>query len=256
MRDRHNQSPEERARALWLGRSYFTIRSMTADELQSLCEKGSELLMRTDYLAAEEVLMRAEQIALAGKDWDTLARLYMPLQETRRQIRQRCGEGVVKLDLIASGPLDRIDAESILNRFPHGQLLVAGWDNLGLAMEVRRLARQRRLFVETFLASVHRAGRERAIVIYPSTDLTPPNKPTVLVEDDFPRGERAGTAQTYAEIMDLWERLHAPSLLRADQTSDPLEKIDAYRKTIEIDNACEFAHQRLADTARSMARRA
>src|SRR5437763_17138410 len=104
--------------------------SNDVDDLQSLCERGQELLIATDYLAAEDVLVRAEKLALDGEDFDTLSRLYMPLQEARRQRRQRCGEGVVKLDLVAEFHDHVLDAEQIVRDFPHGQLLVAGWGSV------------------------------------------------------------------------------------------------------------------------------
>jgi hypothetical protein len=231
------------------------MRRMSSDDLQSLCELGSQLLAETRYLEAEETLVRAEAIARRAGDWDTLARLYMPLQETRRQRRQCCGEGVVKLDLIAAGPEEVLDPEHIVARYPHGQLLIAGWESLAPALRVRELARERRLYLETFLASVHRVADARVVVIYPSADVSPPAKCTVLRDDDLPSGERKGTTQTYAEVMDLWERLHAPMLRHADQTADPIARIEAYRRTIDIDYACEFAHQRLSETARLVARR-
>src|SRR5438105_454775 len=102
--------------------------------LQSLCEVGQERLMRMEYLAAEDSLAQAEQLALAARDFDTLARLYMPLQEARRQRRQRCGEGVVRLDLIANGPSDQPDPDRIIAEIPHGQLLIAGWGSIEPAL--------------------------------------------------------------------------------------------------------------------------
>src|SRR5687767_6746386 len=100
---------------------------MTTLDLQSRCERGQELLMETAYLEAETVLADAEKEAWSARDFDTLARLYMPLQEARRQRRQRCGEGVVCLDLIAQGPDDTVDGTHIVENYPHGQLLVAGF---------------------------------------------------------------------------------------------------------------------------------
>ncbi len=99
---------------------------MTATDVQALCERGQQLLMETRYWEAERTLAEAERIAWEARDWDTLARLYMPLQETRRQRRQRCGEGVVALDLLAEGASDDVDPGQILTNYPHGQLLVAG----------------------------------------------------------------------------------------------------------------------------------
>ena len=64
---------------------------VTAPTLQQLCELGQQQLMATDYLRAEATLVQAEQLAIQTGDFDTLSRLYMPLQEARRQKRQRCG---------------------------------------------------------------------------------------------------------------------------------------------------------------------
>src|SRR5690242_7978096 len=111
-------------------------------DLQSLCELGQEQLMRMEYLDAEKTLCEAEKIALAQRDYDTLGRLYMPLQETRRQRRQRCGEGVVYLDLMAQGPDDQVSAQRIVENYPHGQLLVAGWGSIEQAVRIRELQKE------------------------------------------------------------------------------------------------------------------
>src|SRR5438477_8925766 len=108
---------------------------MSSQDLQSRCELGQQQLMRTEYLQAEATLASTEADAWAARDFDTLSRLYMPLQEARRQRRQRCGEGVVALDLIATGPVDEIDGRRIIENFPHGQLLVAGWGTLEPALK-------------------------------------------------------------------------------------------------------------------------
>src|SRR5947207_15860412 len=100
---------------------------MPDGDLQSRCELGQQQLMRTEYLDAEATRAAAEADAWAARDFDTLSRLYMPLQEARRQRRQRCGEGVVCLDLIAAGPDDEIDGRRVVENYPHGQLLAAGW---------------------------------------------------------------------------------------------------------------------------------
>src|SRR5258705_13581697 len=107
-----------------------------------------------EYLAAEATLVDAETIALAQEDFDTLGRLYMPLQEARRQRRQRCGEGIVCLDLIAQGPQDQMSARRVLESYSFGQLLLAGWATIQPALQLRPLQRERDLYVETFLAAV------------------------------------------------------------------------------------------------------
>ena len=242
---------------------------MTPDALQALCEQGQSLLMQMNYLQAEAVLAEAEQHAWANRDYDTLARLYMPLQESRRQRRQRCGEGTVALDLIASGPEDAVDGRRVVENYPHGQLLVAGWGTLEPAQEVRRLQAEHELYLETFLAAAYPIGAGRVVIIVPTDDVALPDlRPEsvdqlitrlpphciVVAEDAVPKGIRKGTWQTYAEVMGMWERLHAPFLAAADAEVDPIRKIEAYRRVIRVDYACELAHQRLSEVAHEMAR--
>src|SRR6202011_1542483 len=115
------------------------------------------------------------------RDWDVLARLYLPLQEARRQRRQRCGEGIVCLDLIASGPNDHLSGREMASRFPHGQLLVAGWGSIEPALEVRAAQAELGLFVETFLAAAYPVGAGRAVVIVPREDVQlPPPRPQTI----------------------------------------------------------------------------
>jgi hypothetical protein len=239
-----------------------------ASDLQSLCGLGQEQLMRMEYLAAEETLCRAEQIAREQRDFDTLGRLYMPLQETRRQRRQRCGEGIVALNLIAQGPDDHLDGQHVAENYPHGQLLVAGWGSIEPALKVRELQKQHGLYVETFLGATYPIGDARAVAIIPIAGVTLPD-PTprsidellrqlpphsmVYHENELPKEAQKGTWQTYAHVMDMWERLHAPFLAQADMTREAEMKIDAYRKTISVDYACELAHQKLSVTAREHA---
>jgi hypothetical protein len=217
-------------------------------QLQQLCERGQELLIATDYIGAERALVEAEAIAIRIEDFDTLSRLYMPLQEARRQRRQRCGEGIVELDLIGD-----LDPRQIIEKYPHGQLLVAGWGTIEPALIVRDLRQERGLYVETFLASASRGSRGLCLEVFAL-----PGEPASfsIDEQDLPRGEKPGDAQTFAIVMKMWERLHAPFLALADATVDPMQRIEAYRKTIRVDYACELAHQKLAHTAREMSRHA
>jgi hypothetical protein len=242
------------------------------DHLQELCEHGSELLIETKYLEAERKLAEAERLAWAAQDWDTLARLYMPLQECRRQRRQRCGEGTVCLDLVPEGPDDAPDPEHILAHHPHGQLLVAGWGDVGPALRLRELADEQNLYVETFLAAAYPLADESAplVIIVPTRDvplpkatprireellpLLPPGA-VVLPSRELPVCPRPGDTKTYAEVMALWERLHRPLLETADRETNPIRRMEGYRATLEADYACELAHQKLSGVAHELARR-
>jgi hypothetical protein len=236
-----------------------------SSDLQSRCELGQQQLMRTQYLEAEATLADAEQEAWAKRDFDTLSRLYMPLQEARRQRRQRCGEGIVALNLIATDADDRVDGQRIVANYPHGQLLVAGWRSLEPALEVRRLQRQHMLYLESFLAAVIPAGSGKVIVIVPTADVDLPTGEfasvdqlmrrlpahcIVLAESELPAEARKGDTNTYAQVMAMWERLHTPFLAAADMQRQPMQKIEGYRRTIVVDYACELAHQKLSQAAR------
>jgi hypothetical protein len=140
------------------------------------------------------------------------------------------------------------------------------------AVEFRRLRERRSLYVETFLAAVYPiVGGERAVVIVPADHvqlppplernidsllpLLPPHS-MVLHERELPRGSRPGSPETFGQVMAMWERLHAPFLAAADMQADPLRKIEGYRRVIEVDYACELAHQKLSDVARQLSRAA
>jgi hypothetical protein len=238
-------------------------------DTQELAELGSEQLTRMDYLNAIDTLEKAEAIAWEGRDWDLLSRLYMPLQEARRQVRQRCGEGTVKLDILAHGLTDPPDVQVLAAQIPQGQVLIAGWGSIEPAVTLRRIIKQRKLYLETFLAAVYPVGSGRAVVIVPTDKvilpeptprsidqliaLLPPHS-IVKADRELPAGAHRGTPETYAMTMDLWERLHAPFLAMADATADPVQRIAAYRHAISVDYACELAHQKLSATAHELAR--
>lgn len=235
--------------------------------VDALCELGQEQLIQTRYLEAEATLVRAEKLAQAANDWDSLSRLYMPLQEARRQRRQRCGEGIVCLDLLARGPDDVIDPAAVLEKYPGGQLLVAGWGTIEPAIRIRKLAAARQLYVEVFLAAVYGSGNSRIVLIAPEEDTPMPlkggdprefpmNNGLIFPEAELPRGAVKGTPQTYGRVMDIWERLHAPFLAAADNARGLTDKISGYRRTIRVDYACELAHQKLSAVARQLAREA
>ena len=243
------------------------IASMTANELQALCERGQQELMRMEYLDAEATLAQAEKYAFEEEDWDTLSRLYLPLQEARRQKRQRCADGIVCLDLIAEEAEAPIDPRHVVENFPHGQLLVAGWGTTAPAAGVRKLAERHKLFLETFLAAAFPLHSGRVVAIVPIAesalpDTTPrtsdellallPPHSFLLNESELPTGRQRGTVQTAERIFALWERLHAPFLGDADRQTDPILKIEGYRQTIRVDYACELAHQKLAAVARTL----
>jgi hypothetical protein len=225
--------------------------------------------MAMDYLQADRLLTEAESLAWNARRWEILSRLYLPLQEAHRQIRQRCGEGKVCLDLLAAASDQQPDPLAAVERFPQGQLLIAGWGSIAPALAFRQLAAQRGLYLETFLAAVYPTDAGRIVLIVPSsrTPLPPPTPQRAdallaslppdclaLNEKELPAGVQDGSARTYARVMELWERLHRPILAAADAQTDLLRRMEGFRRALEADYACELAHQHLAECARQMAR--
>jgi len=219
-----------------------------------------------EYLAAETALAAAEELAWKSRDFDALARLYMPLQESRRQRRQRCAEGTIRLDVLANGPEDQPDGRHAVESVGHGQILIAGWGSIRPGIEARRAQRELGLYVDVFLAAVYPVGAGRVVAIVPGEEVAlPPAEHTavdqlirrlpahsiVMSDGELPKG-LGGTAETHAWVMATWERLHAPFLAAAEATGDPIRRIDAYRRTIAVDYACELAHQKISDTARKL----
>ena len=74
--------------------------------------------------------------------------------------------------------------------------------------------------------------------------------------DELPKGQRKGDTKTLrTEVMKLsGNDHHTPFLAAADMQIDPIQKIEAYRKTIRVDYACELAHQQASQVARDLAR--
>jgi hypothetical protein len=243
--------------------------AMDHPRLQQLCEQGAEQLVRTEYLAAIDTLNEAEQLAWAARDFDTLSRVHMPLQEAQRQARLRCLEGTIALNLLA-GPEEPVDVAAIVDRTPRGQLLIGGWGTAAPAAAARRLAWERRLYLEVFLAAVFPlADAAPVAVVLPSAAIDlPPATPRRLAElaallpataviinsADLPAPVDRATPRLEQFVLELWERLHAPFLAAAEAQADLLQRIVGYRATLEVDPACELAHQNLSIAARAMGR--
>ena len=240
---------------------------MTPKQLQQECEVGAEQLMRTEYRAAAATLARAEAAAWAARDFDTLARVSLPLQEAQRLTRQRCGEGTVYLAPGTATP-DQLAAVADCR---HGQVAAAGRASIAPGLAVRERAAATGDYVEAFLAAAFPTtdgGEVVALVPLPETplpDATPRSRddvraalPPTVTTVDFPPAltfSNRGTAETFMLTMLFWEQLHEPFLAAAVAEPDPLKRIELCRVTIRVDPACELAYQYMADAARECRRR-
>jgi hypothetical protein len=57
-------------------------------QIDALMERASQALLRMDYFETIELSLRALDRARRKRDWERVARITMPLQEARRQLRQ------------------------------------------------------------------------------------------------------------------------------------------------------------------------
>jgi hypothetical protein len=236
--------------------------------LNQLCEQGQVELIETRYLDSAATFARAEQIAWDAGDFDTLSRLYLPLQEARRQIRQRCGEGAIRMRCLATGPATPPEVSACTN-IQQGFALAAGWADASASASVRDSFLKSKKYAEAFLGAVFpdEQGQPLIILLPSPIRLTPEPRPKAelisllpphslfLTPDELPPDRDLGSADSFAQVMTLWERLHLPFLQIAETQTDPIQKMQAYRQTLQVDPACELAHQHLADTARGLARK-
>lgn len=243
---------------------------MSRESLQELCESGQQLLVAQQFVEAEQMLLRAECDAMRHRDWDTLSRLYMPLQEARRQRRQRALEGLFCFDLVSDGPEDHIEGRHVLENYPHGVLLVAGWGTLEPALQTRKLQGRFRLYVDVLLGAKYPLiGGGNAIVVVPHEHaILPavcprrwnelpgvmPAHSLIFREEELPKGPRHKTPELISKVQGWWESMHWPFVLDARDTRDLRKRLSAYRRAIEVDYGCELAHQELSDTVKQLAR--
>lgn len=251
-----------------LGHNMLRDMENTIDSLQGLCELGSEALIATDYVAAERVLEQAEGLALRENDFDTLARLYFPLQEARRQRRQRAGEGRISLSLPAMGVGEGLQARELADRLPHGLFLVAGLGSTEPGEALRQLHKDRGNYAEVMLGvalEMGTGGVATFAVARPVRNVSarggspeellralPPH--SVFVSASQAGGAVAAFPETYAGAMGLFEALHRPYLAMADAMPVGLARLQAYRQVQGIDPASELAHQNAAFLCRQLAR--
>ncbi|MEM9064306.1 MAG: hypothetical protein AAGB51_02325 [Planctomycetota bacterium] len=85
------------------------------EQIDASMERASAALSRTDYFEAEHLALRALRTAHNSQDHERMARICMPLQEARRQIRQAaCDAGSIAVldtqtalnDVLVADPSD------------------------------------------------------------------------------------------------------------------------------------------------------
>jgi len=81
-------------------------RGGATDQIDAMMERASAALSRTDYFEAEQHAARALTFAHRAMDFERMARICLPLQEARRQIRQLATD---------AGPVSIIETQDSIN---------------------------------------------------------------------------------------------------------------------------------------------
>ena len=125
---------------------------------------GERQLAAGRYVAAQRMLEAAERGAWEARDWVRLARIYLPLLEARRQIRQNAAEGTIVITSVG----DRVRMRGVVRAFAREEagtlLLDVARAEVGLrwAREVRYAALRTGHLIEAML--LLRQGGEVRVV--------------------------------------------------------------------------------------------
>jgi hypothetical protein len=234
--------------------------------IEKLWNAGEQLLVHGQYCAARRELEAAEAAAFQRRNAALLTRIYLPLLETCRQVRQLSTDGLISLQVHAP---DHRSARSELKRFAAhgGGVLISG--SAKLACTLARRARLAGCPVECLLL-VRKGDRTHIthpldaqlisglpVVWRPAHDAEtlpePPEKMCVALPPpgDYVAG-MAGHSSTTESILLLYEALALRQIRRRQLPSDGWPLMASLRKIRLIDMACEPVTIRLLREAEKL----
>lgn len=241
--------------------------------LHRFWSQGQDHLVAGRYVAARRSLEAAEAIAWRSRDTTSLARIYLPLLEARRQIRYNAADGRI---LITPAIPSR---ESLATLFasPAATLLITADAHTVakaqiIAELVDRAARRTSHWLEAAILLVRKAEtrlvspaapffnagipvtRDTATKLLASTDaaLTLPLPPAgVYTAAPLQPIARESLLIGWEALALRWQHRHPPA-----SSLTPWQELAWLRKTLCIDPACEPVTMRLIAVAEAISRRA
>jgi hypothetical protein len=235
--------------------------------IEKLWNSGQRLLVAGEYTAARRELEAAEAAAYVRRSAGHLARIYLPLLEACRQLRQLSAEGMIVIDGIEGRQRPVKVWIRRLTASGGGVIITAS------PMTAERIYRQARLLrepveclllveskEETRIVSPMRAGFSCGLpVVWRPVEsaVTPPAQPEQMQVSlppagEYPPGSR-GHAAVGESIILLYEALALKYLRRHELPMDTWGRIAALRRIRMIDMACEPVTIRLMDEAERVA---
>ncbi len=238
-----------------------------ANSAEILWDLGQQHLAAGRYVSARQYLESAENMYWRKGDFAALARVYLPLLEVRRQLRQLAVDGVILIGEAGQAVQDRVMIKSLLAA-PCG-VIVAGTGAAArqIIMHSRRTGRVYDSLVlvrgKTHISlcaahdSVAAAGL-RVTVPQSSKELVNPEINADMLIPLPPAGAyRPGTprhAQARESLLIVWEALALKWQSRHQAAPEPRAELNGCRNALAIDPACEPITMRLITLAEKMAK--
>lgn len=210
-------------------------------------ERASGALVATEYFECERLCRRAIDAARRLGDFERIARAVLPLQESRRQMRQAAFDaGIV-------GVLDR--PAHARRRARPGCVLVAPPLLPRHALALREAARAAQVCVVALAReSPTREGHWPLVAAWESVEIRAvvPPPPAPVRRQTRPVRARPG-ALTIAWFASAVEALSQAGLRAAPPSDNPLERIDRLLLLLDAHPYDEAMHQALGEVARTLA---
>ncbi|MEM9167411.1 MAG: hypothetical protein AAGB48_10375 [Planctomycetota bacterium] len=223
------------------------------ERIDALMDRASHRLIETDYFETVEFCERSLRLAVEAADWERFARILLPLQEARRQIRL---EAVSE----ASGsacPVRLVDTPTQCRAEPRAGCVLFAPPLIAADARAFRL-RAQRAHVPVLVLTREPMTREG------QWPIAAVSARTVRVRLDPPRGVSAaeGTAtgdRSEGVVPLAWfegaaEALGDAGIAGVDRGLHPVHRIEALLECLDALPDHEKLHQRLADAAREASR--
>ena len=238
---------------------------------------GERHLAAGRYVAAQRMLEAAERGAWEARDWVRLARIYLPLLEARRQIRQNAAEGTIVITSVG----DRGRMRGVVRAFAKEEagtlLLDVARAEVGVrwAREVRYAALRTGHLIEAMLL-LRQGGEVRMVspgdaefAAGLSVEWTADEGRMIGVSTErglvvpLPAAGRYGSAGRGSGLHAVaresliagWEALALKWQARHTVRAEAEEELGWLRRALEVDPACEPVAMRLMALAEAVGRR-
>jgi hypothetical protein len=233
---------------------------MAGATFDSLMQSASVALVGREYLACEDLCLRALAGARQHRAWADYGRVLLPLQEARRHRRMIAAEGSVRLGTAGVSGVSG-DLLSCLAPYPAACIVVTHPHGAADARALAAEARRSRRFVEVLFAdNPVTAPRWRLRGLAgPEVACAVPAPPAAWLDRWFERSApapappAAGLPPTPADwFLDAGEALGDQALRQAAAATGAVARLEALAQCLEVVTDHELIHQHLWDAARAL----